>query len=181
MNKVEYKIYQWKRVFKRNHAFLGLEEYKDIHKQNINLNRYEVTYDNSIKLEFDLKFESEEMEVLETLFRIFNIERPNDFKGYSLSVGDIVEVFGKFFYCDSMGWKEIEVETKMPKVAIEDYLLFEHGWSLDNLIRKKRLEVKDEKLVLKYVYDLSKDFEQFCWEERFEPQKTYFIKNISNI
>jgi YodL-like len=175
MNKVNYKIYQWKKVFSYFHSFMDLERYKRIHKQEININRYNVTYDSVIELQFE-----NEIEILEKLFRKFNIEHPKDFKSYSLSVGDIVEIFDKFYYCDSVGWKEIQVDKEIPKVAIQDYLIFEHEFTLDELIEKKRLETKDEKIILKYVSDLSEDFKQFCWEEGFEPQKVYFMKEKTN-
>lgn len=45
--------------------------------------------------------------ILETIFERFNIYRPEDFKGHSLSVSDIVVLGEKKFYCDSFGWKEL--------------------------------------------------------------------------
>lgn len=44
---------------------------------------------------------------LEDLFTIFNIKRPVDFQGHSLSVSDIVELDGKYYYCDNVGWTDI--------------------------------------------------------------------------
>ena len=46
--------------------------------------------------------------VLESLFTKFNIDHPADFKGHSLSVSDIVELDGKFYYCDSFGFVELK-------------------------------------------------------------------------
>lgn len=50
--------------------------------------------------------------ILEELFRIFNIDHPADFKGHSLSVSDIVilNINGKTssWYCNDMGWTEIK-------------------------------------------------------------------------
>ena len=45
---------------------------------------------------------------LEELFKIFNIKIPEDFKGHSLSVSDIVEIDGKNYYCDFVGWEELK-------------------------------------------------------------------------
>ena len=45
--------------------------------------------------------------ILERLFEIFNIRRPEDFKGHSLSCNDIVELDNKAYLCDVIGWKEI--------------------------------------------------------------------------
>lgn len=53
----------------------------------------------------------DDFKILERLFEIFNINRPNDYKGRSLSVSDVVEIKRKnitrYYYCDSFGWKEI--------------------------------------------------------------------------
>ena len=48
------------------------------------------------------------MGVLEGLFRKFNFNHPADFKGHSLSVSDIVELDGKYYYCDSFGYVELK-------------------------------------------------------------------------
>jgi len=51
-------------------------------------------------------------ETLENLFNKFNMERPDDFKGHSLSVSDVVIVreHGKntAYYVDSIGFKKLE-------------------------------------------------------------------------
>ena len=44
---------------------------------------------------------------LERLFYIFNMEHPSDFRGHSLSVSDVVYLDGKYYYCDSLGFKEL--------------------------------------------------------------------------
>lgn len=44
---------------------------------------------------------------LERLFYIFNMEHPSDFRGHSLSVSDVVYLDGKYYYCDSFGFKEL--------------------------------------------------------------------------
>lgn len=48
--------------------------------------------------------------VLEALFTKFNIHRPEDFHGHSMSVSDIVKINGKYYYCDSIGWEEVEMK-----------------------------------------------------------------------
>ena len=54
---------------------------------------------------------------LEEIFRFFNLNHPWDFKGHSLSVSDIVQIIDShtnvlngYYYCDSVGWKKIDVE-----------------------------------------------------------------------
>ena len=46
--------------------------------------------------------------ILEHLFAKFNISRPADFKGHSLSVSDVIELNGKCYYCDSVSFVELK-------------------------------------------------------------------------
>lgn len=64
---------------------------------------------------------------LEELFTIFNVRRPKDFNGHSLSVSDIVKIDDIYYYCDSIGWKKLSSE-----VIKEDYSVL----TLDLLIEK---------------------------------------------
>ena len=58
-------------------------------------------------------------ENLEEIYQMFNLERPDDFKGHSLSVSDVVEVVagGKkepgHYFCDSFGYKKIPFKTEL--------------------------------------------------------------------
>lgn len=63
---------------------------------------YEVVYTGTVEEIGD------PLAVLESLFTKFNIDHPADFKGHSLSVSDIVELDGKFYYCDSFGFVELK-------------------------------------------------------------------------
>lgn len=47
--------------------------------------------------------------ILERIFTIFNISRPDDFKGHSLSTGDIVVLDGTAYICANIGWKKINL------------------------------------------------------------------------
>lgn len=61
------------------------------------INDYELVY----------SYEDENPDLEEIFFK-FNMERPEDFTGHSLSVSDVVEVNGKKYYVDSFGFKEID-------------------------------------------------------------------------
>ena len=38
----------------------------------------------------------------------FNAGRhPEGYKGHSISMSDVIEIDGKYFYCDSFGWEEV--------------------------------------------------------------------------
>ena len=94
---MKYKIKQIKDVENCAYAFKHYEWAKNV----LDLNDYEVVYEG------DLDY-PEMPNALEELFDIFNIRRPNDFKGRSMAVSDIVEVEGKNYYCDAIGWVELK-------------------------------------------------------------------------
>ena len=72
---------------------------------------------------------------LEDVFVLFNSGRPEDFRGHSLSVSDVVEVEDAasitpgFYFCDSIGFKEIPfqperaVNVMIPKNTIQVVLV----------------------------------------------------------
>ena len=73
---------------------------------------------------------------IEDVYRIFNIEQPEDYKGRSLSVSDVVEVKESenvkpgCYYCDSIGFKDIEFdvsETHKPKENTITVVMCEPG------------------------------------------------------
>ena len=47
-------------------------------------------------------------EKLESLYEKFNLDRPEDFKGHSLSVSDVVVLEDKAYYVDDVGYKPLE-------------------------------------------------------------------------
>lgn len=66
---------------------------------------------------YDLVYDGDlDAENLEDIYTILNIgKRPEDFKGHSLSVSDIVELVktdnSTFHFCDSFGWETINFDT----------------------------------------------------------------------
>ena len=70
-------------------------------KDKIDLKDYEVTYEGELDY-------PEMPDALEELFDIFNVRHPNDFKGRSMAVSDIVEVDGENYYCDAVGWVKLK-------------------------------------------------------------------------
>lgn len=56
----------------------------------------------------DYESKKKDMPVLNDLFEMFNINRPDDFKGWSLSVSDIIQLNDKLYFCDTFGWKELD-------------------------------------------------------------------------
>ena len=69
------------------------------------------------KFEFDFFAYSgyiDEEDGLEYIFYKFNCEHPEDFKGHSLSVSDIVKLGDDYFYCQSLGWKNVSHDCEIP-------------------------------------------------------------------
>lgn len=66
---------------------------------------YEAVYAHGIRISEDVT------QTLENLYYIFNQARPEDFKGHSLSVSDIVALkrdgVVSYYYCDSVGFREL--------------------------------------------------------------------------
>lgn len=56
---------------------------------------------------------ADDMDLLGYLFETFNINHPDGYRGHSMSVSDVVLVQDmetnekKYYYCDSIGWKDI--------------------------------------------------------------------------
>ena len=90
---MEYKIYQ----LNRDHKEYLFRRYNESHKKSW----YNEVYAGEIEPKAD------SMATLEELFFIFNMKHPSDFKGHSLSVGDVVYLDGEYYYCDSIGWKKL--------------------------------------------------------------------------
>lgn len=57
----------------------------------------------------EINKENTDKQILEILFEIFNVTRPSDFKGHSLSVGDIVVLNKQAYICDSFDWNKINL------------------------------------------------------------------------
>lgn len=46
--------------------------------------------------------------ILDKIFEIFNTNHPDDYRGRSLSVSDVVVLDDVKYYCDNYGWVNIE-------------------------------------------------------------------------
>ena len=95
------QIYQITDIETARYAFMSWDFAKS---HNFNISDYAQVYEGEID-------EHNMYAALEELFEEFNIHRPADFKGHSLSVSDIVVLTEgdatTTFYCDSFGWKDI--------------------------------------------------------------------------
>ena len=71
------------------------------YKEGVKKSWYNKVYEGEVENKGNI------MATLEDLFFIFNMSRPSDFRGHSLSVSDVVYLDGKYYYCDSFGYKEL--------------------------------------------------------------------------
>lgn len=92
--KKNYKIYQ----LNRDHKEYLFRRYNN---QNVKKSWYTEVYAGEVEAQVNT------FATLEELFFIFNMRHPADFKGHSLSVSDVVLLDGKYYYCDSFGYKEL--------------------------------------------------------------------------
>ena len=100
-----FAIYQVKHTDElRDIRYEGLEWIKSI-GQTVQRNNYELVYTGT------LSKEGSQIEKLENLYRIFNVEHPQDFTGHSLSISDIVALkqvgVVSYHYVDSVGYREL--------------------------------------------------------------------------
>jgi len=103
---ISYQILQLKHN-DENHGYLFSSlNFLEKFGLKLSLNRYHVVYCHNEDVEnFNL------YEFLEELFTKFNIHHPEDFRGHSLSVSDIVYINNEYWYCDSLGWEKIAFDN----------------------------------------------------------------------
>lgn len=96
--KIKYKIYQ------KPFGSLGLFEVLACMATSvkINLDEYQEIWSGTIK-------SSSIKQGLEDLFYIFNMQPPPGYASRSLSVSDVVEINGEYYYCQAVGWLKVEI------------------------------------------------------------------------
>ena len=94
-------LYQLRRDVMPELGFVELDRLKSPPKKE----NYKAVYAHGISISEDVT------QTLENLYYIFNQARPEDFKGHSLSVSDIVALkrdgVVSYYYCDSVGFREL--------------------------------------------------------------------------
>lgn len=100
----------------RDYRFASVRELEATGKE-INRNNYNLVYTN------DLQNVSSVNNALNCLYHDFNVDRPSDFKGHSMSVSDIVAIkmngVLSSHYVDSFGFKEVENYLKTAELSME--------------------------------------------------------------
>lgn len=107
MQSYKYYMYQLKDISKTIYAFRSWDEAKEFIDPQ--LNEYKCVYSGEIEA-------NTEIDALESLFVDFNINRPADFYGHSMSMSDIVCLVRDdgcdWYYCDTFGWTKITEAIK---------------------------------------------------------------------
>lgn len=81
-----------------------------------NMEHYNIVYTDTLPVFQDIQV------FLESIYSRFNIDRPEDFKGHSLSVSDTVAIRQtgviNCYYCDSVGFQKLDVVLK-PQIYLK--------------------------------------------------------------
>lgn len=119
-----YAIYQLKRD--DTTAYLRFMNYEWLQKNGVEpqYDNYELVYSGA------LNKDGNQLDKLEDLYRVFNVEHPQDFTGHSLSISDIVALkqagVVSYHYVDSIGYKELtnfrntDNQLKNAEMQLED-------------------------------------------------------------
>lgn len=94
---MKYKLYQIKDWENNPYVFRG---FNTAQQHGFSLKDYEVVYSGEVP-------DNEVETVLEDFFTLFNVYHPRDFMGRSMSISDIVELDGEYYYTESFGFKKI--------------------------------------------------------------------------
>lgn len=103
----KFKVYQL--PVKHNAKFMRLSFVKE-HNIMPKLEDYKLVYEG----EFEPQGEYSEPD---QLYMKFQGEKPEGYTGHSISMSDVVEIDGKYYYCDSYGWEEVDFEEPKTKKA----------------------------------------------------------------
>lgn len=93
--KHDYRIMQLKGDKMRELVFLPYDEEK------FDIGNYRVVYEGEVESE------NCEIAILDYLYDKFNVEHPEEYRGHSLSVSDVVVLDGVAYYCEDFGWRRI--------------------------------------------------------------------------
>lgn len=99
-----FEIYQIIRVEETRH--IRFESYERLAKAGLKPDFK--NYDKMYEADISMLSGKSTGEKLESAFYTFNMERPEDFKGHSLSVSDVVVLDDTAYYVDSVGFKPLK-------------------------------------------------------------------------
>lgn len=111
MKRIDYAIFQLREDMEDNIP-IRFANYSSLEKMGVKptLNRYQEVYRGTLTELEDTRSD----DTLEKLYEKFNLRIPEDFRGHSLSVSDVVELNldGEriFYFVDSIGFQKLKKE-----------------------------------------------------------------------
>ena len=103
---ITFKIHQIKDIENTDYAF------RSFNPNKFNFGDYEERYE----MEFASADDKTDLEICEVIFHIFNMRRPADFTGHSLSMSDIIELnrhgSSAFYYCNCCGFTKLSKKDR---------------------------------------------------------------------
>jgi hypothetical protein len=98
---ITYRIHQIKDIANTIYAF------REYDPEKFNFADYECMGEGEFAAEAETA-----IEICDIIFHVFNMRKPADFEGHSLSVSDIIEITTditqSFYYCNPVGWIRIK-------------------------------------------------------------------------
>jgi len=89
-----------------------------------NPSEYVMVYDKAFTLPLDE--DKNALDILNELFFVFNVEKPEDYYARSMSVSDVIEIYdddvgqvGRFYYCNKIGFVEINFDSSKAETPIK--------------------------------------------------------------
>lgn len=76
----------------------------------LTLDAYKKVYEGDIERKTDST-----LPLTEQIYVMFNLSRPKDFKGHSLSVSDIIVIDNQQYFCDDYGFRPISLAVSKTK------------------------------------------------------------------
>ena len=145
-NSISYKLYQLREDLKQTHSIHFMDmDYLKRQGMAVEGQNYALVYSGNIS-----KGSSTE-EVLESLYERFNLRHPDDFRGHSLSVSDVIVLRedgrDQAYYVDSFGFQQVsEFFASNPLEKVEELLEDDYGM-IDGIINNgdRQKEEKTEK------------------------------------
>ncbi len=113
MSRISYRYRLWQPRNVRTHGFMDWETYQRVIGPVINPAAYQCVYTGTVNSD-------RPQAALEALFVQFNRHHPADYRGYSLSMGDIVWLDGNAYYCDTVGWVSLPPTSFAPNILTPD-------------------------------------------------------------
>lgn len=142
------------------------------HNMKLTLDLYNKVYEGNIAY----TTEQSETNILDEIYRTFNMAHPADFKGHSLSTSDIVLMDGKYFYCDSYGWTEVKFEQPKEQVKVDlEEMNGQKYIVIYEVLGSKKEDGKSVTLDRYLNKEEAQEYKDFCYEAYSDMYNTFYI------